>query len=446
MIRNILFILLILFVISSCSEEQKDIQVALTSETGYSNFLPGKAIIMPSRDSIEHKGVPTTIKEYVVRSYSLQRFQSLFYKYKKANKSFAKIAKRYKIDTTKLSTRYVDTEILILVGTINEGQRIIIVDTDNDEDFRNEKILTYDFPLPVENQKEILEKLPTVEASFEYYHGQKIESRKVLLKPSPYKGSMGMSFSMSKNKLEKKYSLFISIPEFKKGNIEVDGIKYNLAIANGFTGVEYSDKKTKLYMAKNEEKFPLESKNYIPYKTKDIINFNGKDFEFRKISTFGDSLFLSYKGVNNKPIGINEGLYIPSLKGRRLDSTLLNIDSYKDKLILLDFWGTWCQPCIEALPDLKTLHREIGKNERFKMISISYDRNLEKVKKFTKENEMNWDQLFVNSKNRGKNSMIEKLRITEYPSTLLIDASGKIIARNKSIKELKEIIKKRLEL
>jgi hypothetical protein len=53
---------------------------------------------------------------------------------------------------------------------------------------------------------------------------------------------------------------------------------------------------------------------------------------------------------------------------------------------------------------------------------------------------MNWLHLFVDQRKQDKNSLIEKLKITSFPSTVLIDPDGKIIARNRDFNELREIL------
>jgi len=57
---------------------------------------------------------------------------------------------------------------------------------------------------------------------------------------------------------------------------------------------------------------------------------------------------------------------------------------------------------------------------------------------------MEWEHVFVDQKLNDKNSLVEKLKVTSFPTTLLIAPDGKIIARNRSIDQLKELLKNAL--
>ncbi|MFA6713551.1 MAG: TlpA disulfide reductase family protein, partial [Bacteroidales bacterium] len=113
------------------------------------------------------------------------------------------------------------------------------------------------------------------------------------------------------------------------------------------------------------------------------------------------------------------------------------------KYILIDFWGTWCNPCITLIPELKEIKAEF-EDKNFTIVSVAYDRDAQKVLDFVEKEQMNWDHVFVSQTQTDKNSLVEKLKVTSFPTTILIAPDGKIIARNKSINELKEILKKTL--
>ena len=160
--KRIVYFILILLI--GCSDSKTDFIIKLNSQEGYGPFIPGRVILWPSNDSLFYRNVPEDIEEYIVRSLLLQPTQYYWNRYldKKIEKEqFENIAKYYKIDTTKLTNARVDCEVLFLIGT-KSNKRVIIVDSDNDEDFGNEKILEYEYPLTNEKQKEIENKLPIV--------------------------------------------------------------------------------------------------------------------------------------------------------------------------------------------------------------------------------------------------------------------------------------------
>jgi len=71
---------------------------------------------------------------------------------------------------------------------------------------------------------------------------------------------------------------------------------------------------------------------------------------------------------------------LEDLKGKEV-----TLEKYEGKVMLLDFWATWCKPCVEAIPELKKLHEELGKDKKFVVVGISVDVGKDakkKVKKF----------------------------------------------------------------
>ena len=161
------------------------------------------------------------------------------------------------------------------------------------------------------------------------------------------------------------------------------------------------------------------------------------------ITRSGDTLILKYLGKNVHPTGVTEGFYLPKFKAITLDYKEFDIKDYPDRYILFDFWGTWCEPCIKLIPELKQLHEDY-KDKKFIIVSVAYDRDVDKVKEFTKKENMDWVHLFVSSNRDDKNSLVKKLKVRSFPTTILVEPNKKIIARNKSINEIRKILDERL--
>jgi thiol-disulfide isomerase/thioredoxin len=99
----------------------------------------------------------------------------------------------------------------------------------------------------------------------------------------------------------------------------------------------------------------------------------------------------------------------------------LSLDELKGKVVLLDFWGTWCGPCVESVPTLRELNKRYAKESAFVMISVSSDGNEEKWKDFIGKEKMIWPQYLDRDRN-----VIRAFRVSAYPTYVLLDAEGVI--------------------
>ena len=109
----------------------------------------------------------------------------------------------------------------------------------------------------------------------------------------------------------------------------------------------------------------------------------------------------------------------------------------KNKIVLLDFWASWCTPCLNEIPNLKSAYKKF-KSKGFEIVSISVDDGTDEWIQAVKDNGMNWVQLW-NGEDLQNSAAVE-YSITAIPATFLIDSEGTIIGRNLRDKELEEAL------
>lgn len=116
------------------------------------------------------------------------------------------------------------------------------------------------------------------------------------------------------------------------------------------------------------------------------------------------------------------------LNGKNTDSSV-NLSDYvgKNKIILLDFWASWCGPCRQEIPMMKEIYAKY-KSLGFEIVSVSVDEDQDAWKQAILEDGMNWPQL-INLMDE-RDSPAELYAIQVIPSTFLIDSDGTILARN----------------
>ena len=104
----------------------------------------------------------------------------------------------------------------------------------------------------------------------------------------------------------------------------------------------------------------------------------------------------------------------------------------RGKLYLIDFWATWCVPCLAEMP---TLHRvyEKYKYRNFEILSISLDRSPEDVAKFRRGK---WNMPWLNAFDKGMwdSEVARRFGIRAIPSSFLVDASGNIVGRGGALR------------
>ena len=113
---------------------------------------------------------------------------------------------------------------------------------------------------------------------------------------------------------------------------------------------------------------------------------------------------------------------LPELTGRRLDGTEEPLSAYRGRVLVIDFWATWCVPCIAALPELRALVADLPA-DRFALLAVSVDQELATVTDFMAGEPMPWHNWHV-----GMGSDIERrLAVRGFPTYLLVDEEGVIL-------------------
>lgn len=108
----------------------------------------------------------------------------------------------------------------------------------------------------------------------------------------------------------------------------------------------------------------------------------------------------------------------PAFEVTALDGTKFNLDAMGGRVVLIDFWATWCGPCIEELPQMRKIAKKFA-NDPLVIISVSWDSDEQKWKQFVVKNDMSWVQY-----RDADHAMAEEFGIHSIPHYFTIDSDG----------------------
>ncbi|MHC4397273.1 MAG: M56 family metallopeptidase [Planctomycetota bacterium] len=124
----------------------------------------------------------------------------------------------------------------------------------------------------------------------------------------------------------------------------------------------------------------------------------------------------------------SSGQKAPLFEAKTFDGKTINLKDYRDKIVLLEFWATWCGPCIQQMPKIKKVYETFEGNKNFVMLGMNLDWDIKKAEKYVAVKKLNWPQLSLG--NMAESDIVSKYGIGGVPTSILICPDGKIIAKN----------------
>ena len=114
------------------------------------------------------------------------------------------------------------------------------------------------------------------------------------------------------------------------------------------------------------------------------------------------------------------------ITGKSLDGSDFDWESYRGKVVLVDFWATWCGPCLAEAPNARK-HYDIYHDYGFEVVGISLDSSKKSLEAYVKKENVPWANLFQEVTG-WKHPIAVKYGIHAIPSVFLVDRDGKVVS------------------
>jgi thiol-disulfide isomerase/thioredoxin len=151
---------------------------------------------------------------------------------------------------------------------------------------------------------------------------------------------------------------------------------------------------------------------------KSFVSLSGIDVEKRQV-------FVQLRTAGEyRVIELKAGTVVPDFGFTDFEGKPRRLSEFAGRFVLLDFWGSWCGPCIAEFPELKRAWAEL-RNRGLEIVGIDCNETVEEAKKAVAEHELGWTQATAES---TRELVEQRLRIMAYPTKILLDGERRIIS------------------
>lgn len=359
------------------------------------------------------KGVPDSLSEINTYYFYLNFDQALLQAYNAkllGKDDFEQNFRKTNLGTKEWIDQYVKTFVVVITGKSTSNQKYYIIDSNNDFDLRNDNPFL-------------------INSGDQTKHTHKIEFERVINNKIK-KDSTWISLSFTGDKIMFRFE------EYTLGKFNYHNINYEIrAFPSKGPIVNYGS--PCFFEIINRTNSTLQLCNF-----NEFIKLDNSSYKVT-CSEDGLKIKLLKEDISKPSESTQMGMQPFSFKALNLKGDSINFPSdFKNKIILLDFWATYCGPCIH---DIKTSYMNLYKkygNDKFEIVGVA-NNSLKELFKFTEDNKINWVVIAD-----GEKKKIQKLyNIYQLPTLFLISKEGMIIAKEDEIRgnKLESLLNKLIE-
>jgi peroxiredoxin len=133
--------------------------------------------------------------------------------------------------------------------------------------------------------------------------------------------------------------------------------------------------------------------------------------------------YFVYKEVTRvgEPGIINPGQQAPDFSIKDQSGKVIKLSDYRGKVVFLNLWATWCEPCIKEMPSMEVMYHAF-RDRKFQMLAISNDNDWSEVNEFYRDKHLTLPAFL----DPGR-QIASLYKVAKFPETFLIDANGHVV-------------------
>jgi len=423
----------------SCEEgnrkEVSTIEVPFELKEGFGPFTASYSALSPEHTDANPdaaawvptyrpvKGVPKDLKN-VIKSMVWLNARQLVYQnfhegkislemYKQLQKSWDWIP-----DEVNLSKKPIKSFVYVIRGTDRTGTVMMMIDTNNNLDFSDETA----FEPSVINGRENgmnADSLRFYEKPWMVQYEHVINGRIVRDSvPIIVKHAIDYEFP---------HDYWYTMPLYAEATLKWKGRAHPVRLSNMFDGPEFDHARAFTERELNGENYTSFSKGI---EEGEIIAvgpaLDKQKFKYVGIDTQSRSLLLQPISDDSKKYSLQKGYPFRPFKGKDFRTgKSIALSDFAGKYVFIDFWGTWCGPCVQDLPELRETYQDADK-AHVQFLGVVGKDSAERLARFLAKNPLEWPQILSDSVNK----LVETYGIQAYPTTVLIGPDGKVVEKN----------------
>lgn len=390
----------------------QELRIPLKQKIGFGPFNPeaGSVLFSPPENHplfnafarLEFKNIPSNLKEVQKGIIPFDYLQFLYQNLLDTEnfKLFETFKKHrsYKISDDKLSAEPIKCFVRIIKAKNSEGKSVMIIDKNQNGYFDDENVITLEEITNLDDLKNTETQI--IETTFEHSNYGKIIKTKLPIIAFIYQNEL-------------KYS----IPSYMVGNLSPENEVY---LSHEFRFPDYWV--STIYIGKDN---PTIKKN-------ETFEWDKKFYKNYGVELSSNTLILEESEFGIQRF-VMENLIQPDIKTGKT----IKLDDYKEKYIFIDFWGSWCLPCLQYMPLLAEIYKDVDVS-KIDFIGIAGRDNHNNSLKVINDQAILWKNILSTE----VNNLTDIFNIVKYPTGILISPEGKIIEKDIHVVELRPYLHK----